>query len=195
VVPKSTKTGVYTGRALKSIKDESVPVPVVQEEQTEELVVSEKMAVESNAVGRVDSKINPSSSSSSSSSSSASSHKHSLDHVEKSPRKKKMKIAEDESTNGKSLVPAEPETNVIQHANSSLVVANARPNTAYIYCPSAQQVVPANRGNPETIALLIPSNVLNASLENRLDTSLLEVSCSVLNLHMWPLSNRSTSTP
>ena len=48
------------------------------------------------------------------------------------------------------------------------------------------------------IALLIPASVLNnsamanqAGIDQR---SLLEISCSVLNLHMWPMQN-NTNTP
>lgn len=97
-------------------------------------------------------------------------------------KKRKMKISDE-------LVPMETNNNVSLHStNSSIVAAKARPNTAYIYCPTAEHLVHTER-TPETIALLIPSSVLNATVEGRLDTSLLEVSCSVLNLHMWPMNN------
>jgi len=65
-----------------------------------------------------------------------------------------------------------------------------RPNTSYIYCPEAQHFAPTTTtaAGSDTIAFLIPSSILNAN-GGRVDTSLLEVSCQVLNYYMWPMTN------
>jgi len=75
----------------------------------------------------------------------------------------------------------------------------SRPDTSYIYCSEAQQVhsTTSSLGNardPQNIALLIPSSVLNATLDPRMDKSLLEVSCQVLNLHLWPMTSVANNT-
>jgi hypothetical protein len=117
-------------------------------------------------------------------------------------KRKKIPIA-DESA--KDLVPVVAEEQVKQLKNNSLQVlpngpthhALSRPDTSYIYCSEAQQVHPASAavGNtPQNIALLIPSSVLNATLDSRLDKSLLEVTCQVLNLHLWPYSTVPNNT-
>jgi len=60
-----------------------------------------------------------------------------------------------------------------------------KPNTSYIYCSEAQHVAPVS--DPQNIALLIPANVLNATARGLpIDTSLLEVTCQVMNYYIWP---------
>jgi len=79
--------------------------------------------------------------------------------------------------------------------SSGLAKTVPRPNTSYIYCSEAQRVTPiassVNPQTPENIALLIPSSVLNATQDPQFDRSLLEVSCQVLNLHVWSMQNIS----
>jgi len=118
----------------------------------------------------------------------------------KEMRRKKITIAE-EST--KELVPVEQQPNNIRLVkNNSVEVIQSyslsRPDTSYIYCSEAQQVhstasLDATR-DPQNIALLIPSSVLNATLDPRMDNSLLEVTCQVLNLHLWPMSSMANRT-
>jgi len=77
--------------------------------------------------------------------------------------------------------------------NAEVAFRGDRPNTSYIYCSQAQQVtVTSTSSAPETIALLIPSNVLNSTAS--LDPSLLEVSCQVLNYYVWPMQNVNLNT-
>lgn len=107
------------------------------------------------------------------------------------PKRKRMKISEDEhQPKDKSLVPF-----------SSSQVESKFNNTSYIYCPQAQQLTPssssANRTPgefPEVVALLIPSSFLNGTLlpnnqQAQVDSSLLEISCHVLSLNVWPMPN------
>jgi len=116
------------------------------------------------------------------------------------PKKKKMKIAEESSPASKSfgLVPSQVPSKslssevAIQQGSAAdkPLATGERPNTSYIYCSEAQQVASTvtTSAGPENIALLIPASVLNST---RLDASLLEISCQVLNLHMWPMQNIS----
>lgn len=112
-------------------------------------------------------------------------------------KRNKMKIADEEEST-KSLVPVG--SGQLPLKNNELVTQAAglsRPDTRYIFCPQAQQVTVTSghpSGQPETIALLIPSSVLNATQDNTIDTSLLEVSCSVLNLHIWPMPSGFNTT-
>jgi len=88
-------------------------------------------------------------------------------------------------------------------APSSIGYSEAeRPNTSYIYCSEAQQLhstVQPSQSHlniPENIALLIPSSVLlNSTLDPQFDTSLLEISCQILNLHVWPLQQNNAPSP
>jgi len=107
-------------------------------------------------------------------------------------KRKKITIAEEPN---KELVPVD--ANHIRYVkNNSIEVLQthslSRPDTSYIYCSEAQQVHSTSIGstrNPQNIALLIPSSVLNSTLDSRIDNSLLEVTCQVLNLHLWPLTS------
>jgi hypothetical protein len=153
-------------------------------------------------------------------------------------KKQKMKIASEEentsmnnlqSSNGLVPVSVKPsQVRLLQQTGASGASTSTaglelvglkgkhRPNTSYIYCPEAQQVMALNNTNnntdtgsyhgfPENIALLIPSSVLNATLASMnggdnegsaagWDSSLLEVTCQVLNLHVWsPVAPSSNS--
>jgi len=123
---------------------------------------------------------------------------------ENSLKRKKITIAEEGSTN-KELVPVHTNHNHIRYVkNNSVEVlqthAITRPDTNYIYCSEAQQVHSTtsvgNGREPQNIALLIPSSVLNATLDpgSRMDNSLLEVTCQVLNLHLWPMTSVANNT-
>lgn len=111
-------------------------------------------------------------------------------------RRKRMKIETTSTSSDESmgLVPASTSSITIP---TSDVILQRNPSASYIYCPEAHHIAPSitNSGASEMIALLIPASVLNSTLvgNNTLDTSLLEISCSVLNLHMWPLNNRATN--
>jgi len=98
--------------------------------------------------------------------------------------KKRMKIADEPISDSKSLVPHNGTYSY------SLAIAGSAPGTSYIYCPEAQHVTHITSNNqrpdPKVIALLIPSSVLYGE---GIDNSLLEVSCSVLNLNLWSLAN------
>jgi len=114
-------------------------------------------------------------------------------------KKKKITIAEESN---KELVPID--TSHIRYVkNNSVEVLQthslSRPDTSYIYCSEAQQVHSTTSSlgsarDPQNIALLIPSSVLNATLDPRMDKSLLEVSCQVLNLHLWPMTSVANNT-
>jgi len=114
-------------------------------------------------------------------------------------KRKKITIAEESN---KELVPID--TSHIRYVkNNSVEVLQthslSRPDTSYIYCSEAQQVhsTTSSLGNgrePQNIALLIPSSVLNATLDPRMDKSLLEVTCQVLNLHLWPMTSVANNT-
>jgi len=129
-------------------------------------------------------------------------------------KKRKMNIADSEEIAGESahpksgleLVQADitlgKQKNHLQLPQRILAVDEVRlsPNTAYIFCPEAQQVSvqrtsdnektsSSSNAFPDHIALLIPSSVLNSSSDSRIDSSLLEVSCQVMNMHLWPVQN------
>jgi len=116
-------------------------------------------------------------------------------------RRTKMRISSEGSESSKSLVP------VVEVSGSSRLVLNGNTHirsasSHYIYCPEAQQITSGSSsttqqqqqqqqqqhsgGMPEMIALLIPGSMLNTS-DSQLNSSLMEVSCQVLNLHMWPM--------
>jgi hypothetical protein len=106
--------------------------------------------------------------------------------------KKKMKIMdpEDQSSTSKVLVLGSESQN---EENATAVIQNTqfqpRDNTAYVYCPDAQQLTSPrvkNPSKPENIALLIPSSIFHSSLNKGLDPSLLEVSCQVMSYYSWP---------
>jgi hypothetical protein len=107
-------------------------------------------------------------------------------------RRKRMKIASDsnEEDHSMGLVPS-----TTSLPSTTDVILQRNPASSYIYCPEAHHIAPSvtTSGSSEMIALLIPASVLNSTLvgNNTLDTSLLEISCSILNLHMWPLNNRA----
>lgn len=121
-----------------------------------------------------------------------SSKKHTLDQSEKSAdsKRKKMRISDTTSSapnKHSELVPF-----------SSSSIHKETNNTSYIYCPQAQEVRPAAGGqDPDVVALLVPSSIFNRTLlanhEFAVDSSLLEVSCQVLNLRLWPLESHSAS--
>jgi len=200
---------LYTGRVLKSLKDDSVAiVPETQKalvespiygktEKKEELSLLKANAIDQEVL--VGKQVGDSSIRIGEAAISA------IGKVDKSAtigdaitsRKRKMKIAYEESESEAGLVPV---SSMHSSGLSSLNRAESpgnitgRPNTSYIYCSEAQQVraIPSSSSQPEHIALLIPSSVLNATLDPRFDTSLLEVSCQVLNLHLWPMSSNRT---
>jgi hypothetical protein len=102
------------------------------------------------------------------------------------PKKTKMKISEESKETPKGLVPLDD--SIPRNTN----------NTSYLFCPQAHHVIPANNSNqhpskPDVVALLIPSNMLNGTLPNYSQqenpSSLLEVSCQVLSLNIWPMPN------
>ncbi len=107
-------------------------------------------------------------------------------------RKKRMKIADEED--GGLVVHKPSSAAEIGRATSSAasrmkddeLAFRGDPNTSYIYCSQAQQVtVTTTSSAPETIALLIPSNVLNSTAN--MDPSLLEISCQVSSRSLFPL--------
>eukprot|EP01118_Nematostelium_gracile_P004200 TRINITY_DN1492_c0_g2_i1.p1 TRINITY_DN1492_c0_g2~~TRINITY_DN1492_c0_g2_i1.p1 ORF type:complete len:274 (-),score=56.00 TRINITY_DN1492_c0_g2_i1:61-882(-) len=108
------------------------------------------------------------------------------------PGRTKIAIAEE---NNKELVPLESyQIKTPKDSNTSELIGThvlSHPDTNYIYCSQAQQVhsTQTNPGqSPQNIALLIPSHVLN-STEGRMNNSMLEVTCQVLNLHFFPMSH------
>lgn len=92
-------------------------------------------------------------------------------------KRKRMKIADD--TNEviapvDSLVPVSTQSQVEKVSNELAYNIRDKPNTSYIYCSEAQHIAPTvTTSAPETVALLIPSNLLN--MTNGIDPSLLEV--------------------
>jgi len=106
-------------------------------------------------------------------------------------KRKRMKISDDVIAPSDSLVPINGNSQVEKVSNELAYNIRDKPNTSYIYCSEAQHIAPAITTTPETIALLIPSNLLN--MTNGIDPSLLEVSCQVLSYYLWPLRN-ATST-
>lgn len=111
-------------------------------------------------------------------------------------KRKRMKIADDSSeviAPSDSLVPVSSQSQVEKVSNELAYNIRDKPNTSYIYCSEAQHIAPAvTSSTPETVALLIPSNLLN--MTNGIDPSLLEVSCQVLSYYLWPMRNATTST-
>jgi len=103
---------------------------------------------------------------------------------EEDSKRKRIKISEESET---SLIPVSEKPIVV---NSAVTLKAKEPNTSYVYCPGAQHVSNGTpkEGQPEVIALLIPSAALNSTEPD----SLLEVSCRVLNLQMWPMPSNST---
>lgn len=140
--------------------------------------------------------------------------RHNINEKQHSPenvsKKQKMVISDEkEEKIPKELIPMQVKPNQLHHhmintsqvafRNTRVPARFNRPNTSYIFCLEAQHVIPTsneqqnnNEGFPENIALLIPSNILNHTL-NELDPSLLEVTCQVLNFHILPLVNITTN--
>mmetsp|Transcript_14404 Transcript_14404/g.20087 ORF Transcript_14404/g.20087 Transcript_14404/m.20087 type:complete len:543 (-) Transcript_14404:67-1695(-) len=110
-------------------------------------------------------------------------------------KRKRMKIADDSNeviAPSDSLVPVNSYSQVEKVSNELAYNIRDKPNTSYIYCSEAQHIAPAvTSSTPETVALLIPSNLLN--MTSGIDPSLLEVSCQVLSYYLWPMRN-ATST-
>lgn len=100
-------------------------------------------------------------------------------------KRKKMTIADENPEKQLVVQPSRAVTSSRENF-TELAVRPNDPRTAYIYCSEAQQLstFPLQAG-PDHVALLIPSNVLNAT---DVDPSLLEVSCRVVNFHVWPIS-------
>jgi Ni,Fe-hydrogenase III component G len=198
---------LYTGRTLKSSEEkvELLPAPKVEKDSLELVPSSEdsaRMIVPQNVEG-VNSEITSQKRSrqesvrqSQEGASSASEKALTLDDEAQLAKRRKVKISDEETrATAKGLVPLnnKQETGLISSANTE-VLMNARerdPNTAFIYCSEAQQImVSPNATEPSNIALLIPTRVLNASLDRQYDHSLLEVTCNVLTLHMFPMTGR-----
>jgi len=125
-------------------------------------------------------------------------------------KKQKMKIADGKTShphdNDSGLVPVSVKGDQIRLQSNGEVAH--KQDTSYIYCAEAQHITPVNTsisgetrfynnqnrigGFPENIALLIPSSLLNTSFTDSNHNSethpggILEVSCQVLNLHLWP---------
>jgi len=74
-------------------------------------------------------------------------------------------------------------------------LTRTRPPTQYIYCSEGQQLdlQPEHRvdGLPSVVALLIPSQFLNASIAP--PQSLVEVRCSVMDIMSYPLTTSTTT--
>jgi len=187
---------VYTGRLLKSLKEEPADIKL----ETGAIADKNPSAIATiDSIKGMDSGIG----------------KHprdaSLDraisieqHVsEQSTKKRKMKIAEEDSIATSKSFGLVAHDSLHKRAGVTEVALRdgvheerpiplgERPNTSYIYCSEAQQMTSTvvTSSAPESIALLIPANLLNATLSPEFDSSLLEVSCQVLNLHMWPMPN------
>jgi len=194
VVPKST---LYTGRVLKSVPElitEGLKSPI---DSTEIIPVSNSKNIdmeETTAIVPIPLKVRDIG---------LKERKHPRDSDEvimvnkeesktEPAKRKRMKISEESAEDSsKGLVPADSPAK-----QNSEIVPRRNPNASYIYCPEALHVAPATSGGgPEIVALLLPASVLNGTLfgnQPNLDSSMLEVTCQVLNLHMWPLNNSST---
>jgi len=192
VIPKST---LYTGRVLKSVPTEStkideepmIPTPrVVEIKEDDDVTAIAPLKIKDTSKERKH-KLNDEDEEVTIISKTRSGSKQ----IEAS-KKKRMKISEESTVvdTEKGLVPAE--SNLSDKQNE--IVPRINPNANYIYCPEAHYVAPATASSdgPEIVALLLPASVLNGTLYGdhpNLGNSLLEVSCQVLNLHMWPLNN------
>jgi len=194
VVPTSGKS-VYAGRVLKSLPEditdiEVIPVTSEIRESTKTSVVK-SVAEESIPVGSFNFL-----------KSAAKEKKHSReeDRQIESAKKRKVKISEeaedDEAVIKTGLVPMDQ----VRVKSDTEIITRRDPSASYIYCPEAHHIAPAiSNSGPEVVALLIPASMFNGSslLGNHpgLESALLEVSCSVLNLHMWPLQNATATQP
>eukprot|EP01114_Cavostelium_apophysatum_P004938 TRINITY_DN1541_c0_g1_i1.p1 TRINITY_DN1541_c0_g1~~TRINITY_DN1541_c0_g1_i1.p1 ORF type:complete len:514 (-),score=122.51 TRINITY_DN1541_c0_g1_i1:238-1779(-) len=189
----------YAGRVLKSLKDEDASVAIVPEkaivEASSVLPVTKSVEVQDSALLRAESRPEGRQIANRRLEDAAISQKQ-----DEISRKRKMKIA-DETESRLSLPDSQPKSDwglvpiddgLLRNTTRSSGQLSAQENTAYIYCSEAQQVRALRSSTPENIALLIPSSVLNATLDPAFDSSLLEVSCQVLNLHLWPMPNAST---
>jgi len=176
VVPRAPQKALYTGRVLKSVEEErGLPIneianpPVLSEKEIVPSVVVKKTIEEKKRSLEEDSLV-----------------------MKTTEKKRRMKISE-EGNDKAGLVPVENSP----VKSSTEVVPRTDPNASYIYCSEARYVAPAiTSSGPEVVALLIPASMLNGSSLSHLpgfDNSLLEVSCSVLNLHMWPMPNATNT--
>jgi len=89
----------------------------------------------------------------------------------------------------------EPGNALVRTQNNGTELQSAGSTTSYIYCSDAQEIIVAqgNSDEPPTIALLLPAGVLNSTLipvEHESDNTMIEVSCQVLNIHVWQVSSR-----
>ncbi len=95
-----------------------------------------------------------------------------------------------------SLVPLSDLSSEYQLIRASRA-SRHRPPSQYIYCSQAQQLSvegggARNDGLPSVVALLIPSEYLNATAAPR--NSLVEVTCSVMDMNAYPLYQPANGT-
>jgi len=181
----NSKGSLAASRVIKSVKEEKIDLPSKIPELPREQVSSQLEVVSSKVI--VENKYHQ-----------KKEEKQIVKQEENSLKRKKITIAEEPH---KELVPID--TNHIRYVkNNSVEVIQthslSRPDTSYIYCSEAQQVHSTsslgNSRDPQNIALLIPSSVLNTPLDHGIDNSLLEVTCQVLNLHLWPMNTTTNKT-
>ena len=118
------------------------------------------------------------------------------------PPKKNVRIVEEQQPRDKSmaLVPVSSVVNspfTRQHSEPSEYATKwNRPNTEYLYCPTAYHVLSTKKAagfgdeneTPARISLLLPSEAFNETLEFPEDTvppPMVEVTCSILDI--WPI--------
>jgi len=199
-IPEVLPKNLYTGRVLKSVPEEDITnievLPLSSEIRESSSKTSSVKSVVANTI--LEAAIVPSRD--------VKDKKHPRDEKTndkqiESARRKKMKIADEEEVEPMagektSLVPINEVRTMKQNAE---LVPRRDPNASYIYCPEAHHVAPAtSNSGSEIVALLIPASVFNGSAifgNQPLDSLLLEVSCSVLNLHMWPMNNITATQP
>lgn len=191
VVPKVAGKSVYAGRVLKSLPEEDITdIEVLPKAEIRESISK------TSSVKSVKEELNPLPVLSVTPKEKK--HAREDDDKQSDSKRKKMKISEEQEEASKGLVLAnEIRGSSVKPVNTEVVTRD--PNTSYIYCPEAHHILPATAGSgSEVVALLIPASVLNGStvLGNHpgTESALLEVSCSVLNLHMWPMQNATTAS-
>jgi len=197
VIPKST---LYTGRILKSVSEDLTEDFKPSKESVEVVPVSKSQKMDENeetkAIVPIPLKVKEIG---------LKERKHPRDTDDEvvfvkgesknePAKRKRMKISDENvaEDSSKGLVPADASA----AKQNTEIVPRRNPNASYIYCPEAVHVAPSisSSESPEIVALLLPASVLNGTLFGNmanLDSSMLEVSCQVLNLHMWPLNNNS----
>jgi len=183
---------VYTGRLLKSIKEETkLPELPTKNELVEFPSIDDEMDVEVSSVTDLESKNKKELKDLKQSRKQAIVEDNHVDKVNAVSKKRKMKIADEVEDSTTSLVTFDhTQPKHTTHDPTELVVRH-RPNTSYIFCSEAQHISSSSQN--ENIALLIPASVLNATSDPQFDTSMLEVSCQVLNVQLWPMPNTTRS--